>query len=267
MAAPPDAPLLPDLAVADGRTVGWVLGEHLTLARASTRIDCRFDAAIDAIAAAPDRWTIVAGTQVLGIDPASGAVLSALDVGDLDPVSIAVGRELALVRAAPVHHLLHLGQPTEIAIPDAATRARFAAPLATGEGLVWIDLDTIYRLHAGRVPSALGRAPKAEAIAVGPAGATLVQLPDDAVACAPGSLAVRLGQKVDASTARFSLDGATVLAATEDGAAWFDLATGKERESWEGNWLPVGFAPGPLLMDDEGRIHRAGGRVLVRATG
>ena len=81
---------------------------------------------------------------------------------------------------------------------------------------------------------------------------------------APRGLTVRVGLPLASETARFSNDGLTVLAAFPDGVVWIDLTTGAVRKKWEGAYVPVGFAPGPVLWDGErGTLVDAAGAVLL----
>lgn len=267
------APGRPDWIGADGETIGWIVRDRLFLLRdgAVDMVDLPEEAE-DACASPPSpgetggRWTVAFGNGFVHVDIAAADVVAAIVDDERDPVSARPGRDVGLFVEVPEHRLLRLSDGLALPLPDAAVRARWIRPWETGIGACWIDFDTLYRL-GGRI-SALGRAPGAEGIRCGPEGAVLVTLTDDTVVAAPRGLAVRVGQRLDADSARFSPDGNEVLAASEDGVVHVDLRDGTVIASWEGNFGPVGFAGGPVLWDlDRGTLVRGDVDVLGGVTG
>jgi hypothetical protein len=195
----------------------------------------------------------------------NGTAIDVFDLTELEGVQVLPGHGVSLLVAAPAHRLLCGDPAREIVIPEGATRAKFAAPFASGVGMCWIDLDQLYRWTEGRAPAALCRAGKATGMAVGPEGAVVVQVEDAVILAAPRSPSVRISSEIDTSSVRFSADGKQALAADEDGAVWFDLEAGTELKRWDGEFLPLGFAPGPYLLNGtSGAVVNAKGKVFVR---
>ncbi len=256
------APGEPDWIGTDGLRVGWVMADVLFL------LDLDGIAAVplgdlpDDVAAANGRWSAALSDGVVRVEgeEAVGAVL----IDEYDPVHVLPGVDCALAVAVPSHELLRTRDGARVPIPDAATRAKFAAPFLTGVGLCWIDLEVLYRLGESGQPNALGRASGAEAIAVGPRGSCLVQLAADTLVAPTRALAQKLGEKLDVATARFALDGETALVADEDGVVLLDLRTNRVSRRWDGALTPVGFAPGPVLLDREAcALVDADGHVIL----
>jgi hypothetical protein len=256
------APGVPDWIGADGVRVGWALRDRLFL-RTGDHVDVvELPDEIEEVCATPRRWTVALGNGFVRVDPATATVQELLLDDEAEPLATHAGEELGLFIEVPEHRLLRLADGRPLPLPDAALRTRWIRPWATGIGAVWIDLDVVCRLGA-RV-SVVGRAPSTEGLAVGPEGSLLVAIKGDAVVAAPRGLTVRVGLPLASETARFSNDGLTVLAAFPDGVVWIDLTTGAVRKKWEGAYVPVGFAPGPVLWDGErGTLVDAAGAVLL----
>ena len=227
--------------------------------------DVALDDTVAAVAIGPNGVAMVCG-ELLGRYSSGGVAVDATDYAEMDWVRVAPGWDGVLGISAPGHQLVLVDPPRELPIPEGASRARFAAPFASGTGMVWIDLEQVYRLRGAGMPSALGRANKAQALVVGPDGALVVQLEKDTLLASPRGVAVRLGATIDADSTRFSPDGMRALALDEDGVVLLDLAAGKELSRWDGDYLPLGFAPEPVLLDGaSGAIVRADGTPLVQS--
>lgn len=260
------APGEPDWIGTDGERVGWVMADVLFVLDAEGVTAVPLGDLPDDVAAAGGRWSAAIADGVVRVEgqAAVGAVL----IDEYDPVHVLPGVDCALAVAAPSHELLRTRDGARVPIPDAATRAKFAAPFQVGVGLCWIDLEVLYRLGEGGLPNALGRAGGAEAIAVGPRGSCLVQLAGDTLVAPTRALAQKLGEKLDVATARFSIDGESALVADEDGVVLLDLRANKVSRRWDGALTPVGFAPAPLLLDrDLGALVDAGGHVILDGFG
>lgn len=260
------APGQPDWIGADGERVAWVIRDVFFLLDGDGVEVVPVGDLVDDVVGSRGRWTLASGDAAVYVRgfTATGAVV----FDEIDPLEVRPGVDCALGVAAPRHVLCGIEGGSDIALPDAATRARLAAPFATGEGLVWIDLEVVYRMAAGRQPGAVGRAPGAEALAVGPGGAALVQLADDTLVVPTRALAARLGDKLDVATARFSPDGEQALVGDDDGVVLLGLREGKVLRRWDGDLVPVGFAPGPVMLDRaEGRLLGADGEVWLERLG
>ncbi len=252
----------PDWIGTDGEHVGWVMADVLFVLDGDGIAVVPLGDLPDDVVGAGGRWSAALCDGVVRVEAkeAVGAVL----IDECEPVHVLPGVDCALAVAVPSHELLRTRDGARIPIPDAATRAKFAAPFLSGVGLCWIDLDVLYRLGESGQPNALGRASGAEAIAVGPRGSCLVQLATDTLVAPTRALAQKLGEKLDVSTARFAADGESALVADEDGVALLDLRANKVSRRWEGALTPVGFAPGPMLLDrDTGALVDAEGQVVL----
>lgn len=258
------APGLPDWIGADGERVGWVVRDVLFWLDQGGVSTVRLPDLADEVAASPTGWTASTALGAVRVNPKDGTFTALLSVDEGEPLAVLPGRDCAVVVAVPEHSLVRLADGACVKLPDAATRAPFLAPFGTGVGLVWIDLDRLYRLTDGGIPNGLGTATGAQAIVCGPEGATLVGFESDTICAAPKRLAVRLGASVDVESARFSPDGLRALVADEDGVLELDLVAGKELRRWNGSFLPVGYAPGPVRWDRAaGTLIDADGAVLA----
>lgn len=256
------APGEPDWIGTDGEHVGWVMADVLFVLDGDGVAAVPLGDLPDDVAGANGRWSAALCDGVVRVEAseAVGAVL----IDEYDPVQVLPGVDCVLAVAVPSHELLRTRDGARVPIPDAATRAKFAAPFLTGVGLCWIDLDVLYRLGESGQPNALGRASGAEAIAVGPRGSCLVQLATDTLVAPTRALAQKLGERLDVSTARFAPDGESALVADEDGVALLDLRAKQVSRRWEGALTPVGFAPGPIMLDrDRGALVDADGHVIL----
>lgn len=258
-------PQIPEIIGLVGDRLAFVLDStpyFLTFAGDMTEIDLPDE--VDAASFAP-AGIALAGGDVLWRFAADGTALGVDDLTELEALRVLPGWDVTLAMAAPAHHLLQLSPAAELELPEGATRARHAAPFATGVGMVWVDLEQVYRLRHGSLPAALGRAPKAQGLAVGPDGAFVIQLEKDTLLAAPRGVGVRLGSVVDAESARFSADGLRAMALDEDGAVLLDLVNGKEIGRWDGDFMPIGFGPEPILLDGmAGAIVGGDGSVLIK---
>lgn len=257
------APGVPDWIGADGARVWWAVRDVLFCldAQGVTTTLLPDDVSECAVTAAGCTFATAYGAVMVSPEGIVGRALS-VDAGE--PLGVLPGADCVLVLSVPEHSLVPLAGGPAVPLPDAATRARFAAPFATGVGLVWLDLDYLYRMGADGRPHALGRAGGAAALAVGPFGATLVALEGDTICVAPGAPARRLGDPVDVEFARFSPDGLRALAADEDGLQEIDLRTGTTLRRWPGALTPVGYAPDATWLDGgTGNLTNADGRCLL----
>ncbi len=258
------APGLPDWIGADGQRIGWALRDTLFWLEEGGVSAVRLPDLVDEVAAAPGGWTASTALGAVRVNPEDGTFTALLSVDEGEPLAVLPGRDCAIVVAVPEHSLVRLSDGACVKLPDAATRAPFLAPFGTGVGLVWIDLDRLYRLTDGGIPNGLGTATGAQAIVCGPEGATLVGFEADTLCAAPKRLAVRLGAGVDVESARFSPDGLRALVGDEDGVLELDLVSGKELRRWDGSFVPVGYAPGPVRWDRAvGSLVDADGTVIA----
>lgn len=258
-------PRVPDFIGVVGDRLAFVLDDaafFITYAGEMTEVDLQDE--VESACFAPAGVAFTDGA-VLWRFTANCTALDVDDMSELEAVRILPGWDVALALAAPAHLLLRLAPPAVLPLPEGATRARFAAPFSTGVGMVWVDLEQVYRLREGTLPAALGRAPKPLGLAVGPDGAFAIQLEKDTLLASPRGVAVRLGSVIDVESTRFSPDGLRALALDEDGAVLLDLSAGKEITRWDGDFLPLGFAPEPILLDGAtGSIVTADGSVLIK---
>lgn len=258
------APGLPDWIGADGERVGWVLRDVLFWFDGAGVGSVRLPDLVEDVAASVGGWTASTALGAVRVDPSNGRFTALLSVDEGEPLAVLPGRDCAIVVAVPEHSLVRLADGSSVKLPDAATRAPLLAPFATGVGLVWIDLDRLYRLTDGGIPNGLGSAMGATSLSCGPDGAALVGLEGDTLCIAPRRLAVHLGSAIDVEGARFSPDGLRALAGDEDGVCEIDLSTGKELRRWDGSVVPVGYAPGPIRWDrDAGTLLDAEGIVIA----
>jgi hypothetical protein len=263
------APGLPESMQADGRRVGWVLRGAFWLLSDDGVVSVP-ELGTSVVAALPGRnaWVLLTEDRLWLGDPATG-IGHLLDLGQEDPdvelrpgVSwiVLAGGEGTRVLASPVE-----AADPALGLPAGARASLALAPWSDGAGLVWVDDNTIYRMAAGRRPSAIGQVSvRADALVSGPLGAVVVQAPDEFLAAAAGGLLVPLAQDVDLGTLRFSPDGLGMLAAVAGGVALVDLTTGRFVRRWEGPLLPVGWFGGPVLLDEaRGALLRDDGSVVL----
>ncbi|MFZ5476241.1 MAG: hypothetical protein ACOZNI_05645, partial [Myxococcota bacterium] len=256
------APGVPDWIGADGARVGWALRDRLFLLGDGWVDVVALPDDVEDVCASPGRWTVAHAVGFVCVDVASAQPVGVVLEDERDPVATRPGGDTGLFVEVPEQRLVRLADGLPLPLPDAALRARFLRPWETGVGACWVDMDTLYRM--GERVFALGRAPGPEALRCGPGGAVMVTLRSDTVLAAAKGLAVRAGVRLDASTARFSPDGQTALAASERGVVHVDLRDGKTLRAWEGDLAPVGFAPRPLLLDlDRGALVDGDGDVVL----
>jgi hypothetical protein len=236
------APGIPDWIGADGTRFGWSVRDRLFIVDGDFVRLVKLPAEVLEVAATPGAWVVALPNGCVTVDPAAGTPVALLLDDEAMPVEVRPGERACLFVEVPEHRLLRLASGDAVALPDAATRAKHIRPWASGEGACWVDLDTLYRMREGGSIAALGKAPGAEGIGVGPRGAVVVSLKADTVVAAPRGLALRLGERVDAESARFSADGTKALVATERGVAEVDLIVGSVGRRWEGDLAPVGYA-------------------------
>jgi hypothetical protein len=256
------APGAPDWIGADGTRVGWVIRDKLFLREGDQVRIVDLPDLVEDVVATTDGWVAALGTGFVRVDPERACIDLALVDDEAEPVTTRPGYHYGLFVEVPEHRLLKLDDGEPVDLPDAALRARHLRPWARGAGACWVDFDILYRL--GERVSAIGKAPGAEGIACGPDGAVAVALKADTVVAAPRGLAMRVGRRLDMASARFSTDGAKMLAADEEGVVLVDLATGGIDRTWEGSLAPVGWAPDILLWDAErGAVLDAEGAVWL----
>lgn len=257
-------PDIPELIGVVGEQLVFVLsGTPYFLSFAGQMTEIEFPGEVDDASFGQGGVAFVSGSSLWRFG-ADGKAVGAYDLAGFDVGRVLPGWDAVVGIGAPEHCLVQLTPPTDIALPEGATRARYVAPFATGVGMVWVDLEQVYRMREGSLPAALGRAPKVQALAVGPDGCFVIQLEKDTLLAAPRGVAVRLGSVVDAESARFSPDGMRALALDEDGAVLVDLVHGKEIRRWDGDFMPIGFGPEPILLDGgAGAIVGADGSVLL----
>jgi hypothetical protein len=236
------APGIPDWMGADGVRFGWSVRDRLFIVDGSFVRLVKLPAEVLEVAATPGAWVVALPTGCVTVDPSAGAAVALLLDDEATPVEVRAGDRVCLFVEVPEHRLLRLATGDAIPLPDAATRAKHIRPWASGDGACWVDFDTLYRMRGEGAIAALGKAPGAEGIGVGPNGAVVVSLKADTVVAGPRGLALRLGERVDAESARFSSDGTRALVATERGVAEVDLTAGSIGRRWEGDLAPVGYA-------------------------
>lgn len=249
-----EVPSAPSWLGADGTRVGFAVGATLSIL-GSERRDLELPGEVLAVAPTASRWTVVTRAATCLVDPASARVVSLLDPGER-PVAIHPGAEELVAIGVPVNRRLGTDDGRERFLPDGALRSRWLRPWLSGEGAAWIDMDHVYRVQ-GDVVRAVGRVRGATAFLVGPRGALIVAGGDLAAGGAPGKLLVEIAQPVEVEDATFSPDGSRALAEDDEGAVEIELETGSVARRWEGEWVPAGYAPGPVLWDVEA------GRLLV----
>lgn len=260
---------VPEWIGADGTRIGWTIRDRLFLLDRDGVTVVELPEYAEDASAVPGAWTLALGNGFVEVDPASAEVVRALVDDDAQPLSTRPGRDVGVFVEAPEHRLLRLSDGLALPLPDGALRSRWLRPWATGIGAVWVDSEVLYRFGAESRIAAIGRAPGTAAIAAGPGGGVIVSLKADTVVAAPRALAVRVGRRLDAASARFAPDGLTVLAASEDGVAHVDLADGKVLKTWTGSFAPVGFASltdiaHPVLWNVErGTLEDGDGRVIL----
>lgn len=257
------APGAPEWIGTDGTRLGWLVRDRLfVLHEDRVRVVELPDVAEDACPG-PTHWTVAHPRGFTLVDQVAGEVVAGVFEDERDPVATRPGADVGLVVAVPEHQLVRMVDGLPIPLPDGAIRARWIRPWARGPGACWVDMDILYRL--GSKISAVGRAASPEGIAVGPEGATLVTLAHGTVVAAPRSLAVDLDERLQAEGARFTPDGREALVASEDGIVLVDLVEGRVLRRWEGDLVPVGFAPDPLRLDlRSGRVLGDGDRVVAQ---
>lgn len=241
------APGLPDWIGTDGTHVLWALRDRLFVLQDEEVRVVELPDLVEDVVADPAGVVVALARGFVRVDLARAEVVAACLEDEADPVTTRPGLDLGLFVRVPSHKLVDLRTGAETPLPDAATRARFIRPWARGVGAVWVDFEHLYRM--GRRIEAIGKAPKAAGLAVGPEGAAVVQLETDTLVAAPRGLATRLGAKVDVASVCFRPDGMEALAAHPDGVARIDLAAGTVVEEYEGDLAPVGWAPEVRLLD------------------
>jgi hypothetical protein len=256
------APGEPDWLGADGVRVGWATRDRLFILRDDAVQLVELPDLVEEVCPTGARWTVALGSGFVRLDPATGRLEELLLDDEAEPLSTCAGADVGLFVEVPEHRLLRIQDGRALPLPAAALRARLIRPWSTGVGAVWVDDDIVVRLGA-RV-GVVGRAPGADTLACGPEGALIVATHDDTIVAAPGQLARTVGEPLDAASARFAPDGGSALVAGSSGVSWLDLTTGAVRQAWTGAFLPVGFAPGPVLLDqDRGALVRGDGSVIL----
>jgi hypothetical protein len=194
----------------------------------------------------------------------AGEFGTALTVDHGEPIAVLPGADCVLVVGVPEHGLVPFDGGAPLPLPDASTRARWAAPFATGVGLVWIDMDLLFRMGDDGRPRALGRAGGTQAMVVGPGGAVLVAREEDTLCAPPGGELRTVGDPLDVAFARFAPDGKRALVADEDGVVELDLRAGRVLRRWDGPLTPVGYTPGATWLDGrDGVVRDEHGRTLL----
>jgi hypothetical protein len=169
-------------------------------------------------------------------------------------VQVLPGTDELIAVCLPVNRRLRIDDGAERFLPDGALRSTWLRPWLDGGGAAWVDGEHVYRV-GGDVVRAIGRVVGVTHFHAGPGGAVIVEGRDLAAAAAPGKLLVTIAAEVEIEDARFAMDGERALAEDDEGAVEIELASGAVTRHWEGDLVPVGYAPGPVLWDVEaGRI-------------
>ncbi len=244
------APGLPDWIGSDGERLGWILRDRLFLLDGDGVEVVELPEYAEDCVATPMGWIVSLHNGFVRVDPRSCQLAAALVDDEADPVATRPGVDAALFVEVPEHRLLRLADGLPLPLPDAALRARWIRPWATGLGACWVDFDTLYRM--GDRISALGKSPGTAAIACGPGGAVMTTIAADTVVAAPRGLTARLGKRLDVDGARFDGDGGHALALSPSGVALVDLHGARIVREWDGAYVPVGFlGDRPILWDED----------------
>jgi hypothetical protein len=258
------APGLPDVLVADGRVTGWLhAGALWTRDAFGGLATLALPGGVEALLAAPGSWTAFGEDVLWRGDPATGvgALLEVpLEVEEVRPGGdwlVLVGPDGAEVVAAP-------GAPPVPTLDRTAREASSLAPFAAGPGLLWVSEDRVWTQGPRGVPRVLGHLPRVLGFVPGPHGSAAFLLPEGAAVLASGGALRRLRETLDFETVRFSPDGRRLLAAAPSGTVEVDLAEGRVDAAWDAALLPVGWAPGPILLDERtGTLVDASGGALL----
>ena len=248
----------PEWVGTDGHTLGWVVRDRLFLYCPGGAARCwmvELPDIAEGVCASPSGWVVALGQGFVVVDPDRAEIVAAVLDDDSDPVGTRAGREVGVLLEAPSSRALRLSDGAALALPDGANRSRWLTPFASGEGVIWVDGDVVYRLHGspGAAPriAAVGRLRGVLEVCAGPEGAAVIRGRSGSLLLAPRGFGVD-GPKLDA--VRFSSDGARVLATDEDGAVELSLRDGTAIRRWAGRFDPLGW------IDDVPWVHdrRAG---------
>lgn len=242
------APGWPEWVGTDGRVLGWVVRDRLFLRQPASSGDAarvwlvELPDIAEGVCPTQDGWVVALGQGFVVVDPQRAEIVAAVLDDDSDPVGTRAGREVGVLLEAPSSRALRLSDGAALVLPDGASRSRWLTPFASGEGVIWVDAEVVYRLHGrpGATPkiAAVGRARGTVEVCAGPGGAAVVRGRSGSLLLAPRGFGVE-GPKVDA--VRFSQDGARVLATDADGAVELSLQDGGALRRWAGRFDPVGW--------------------------
>lgn len=255
----------------DGVRLGWVVRDRLFLQDQDRVWMVELPDAAEGVWPDPAGWVVALGQGFVTVDPVRAEIASVVLDDDSDPVGTRVGRDVGVYVEAPSHRAVRLSDGQELVLPDGASRSRWLAPWGTGVGVVWVDMETAYRLSPQACPPgedrgvrivALGRVKGALEVCAGPHGAAVIRGRTGSLLVAPRGLGVA-GPVLEA--VRFSDDGERVLATDDAGALELTLADGKVLNRWPGRFDPVGFLGGAGVLHDHatGAVRTLGGVELA----
>lgn len=224
----------------DGQRIGWAVRDRLFLCSVCAPEVVRMVVLPDVIegaVASPDRWVVALGQGFVTVDPVRAEACGALLDDEADPVGTRAGCDVGVFLEPGGHRALRLSDGQPVAMPDGGGHSRWLSPWAFGEGVAWVDLDTVYRLSSGHI-RAIGRSRGTVELCVGPGGALVARGGSASLLAAPRGFGVE-GPKVEA--VRFSLDGERALVTDAEGASEILLRSGELVQRWAGRLDPVGF--------------------------
>jgi len=258
------APGLPDELFGDGSHLGWTTTEGLWILHEDEA--CLVPAAFPVgVSIAPERWLIVQGQP-------GGWTVTAVHPRGLQPQrwtfhsrGITVGAAWLVCDLGIQRQVISLDSGNEVSIPDGAADAR-PQPWTDEPGLVWTERESVYRMGSDMRVRVAGTLPAPPADwRVGPSGAAVFEVAGELWGMAPQSSPVLLfGAHLEGL--RFSPSGLAVLVFGAEGIVEHCLRTGAELWRLDGHFVPVGYAPDAVFLDEiSGRIRDREG--VVRAEG
>ncbi|MFT5682641.1 MAG: hypothetical protein ACI8RZ_003563 [Myxococcota bacterium] len=250
------SPGAPSMLLADGARIGWLARDGLFVDQGD-HVAFLAMPATARLSVSPSCWTTVVPEDA-GVRLSWGAPGKPWSHRVLPPGRVVAGGGWVRWRRGSRFSLSTLdGTPV-----DAPMGAFGALPWPDGPGASWWEGRYLYRMAvpgqvavAGILPGPItdGR--------IGPGGAAVLCVGDALYGVVPGGLPVLLEEEAGLDEARLSATEA--LLHTHDGVGRFSLADGSLLERAEGDCVPVGFAPEPLVYDEaEGTVATMGGDIL-----
>ena len=237
------SPGAPDLLLADGEQIGW-------LGRDGLFVDCGEEVGFLAMAppqslsVSPMCWTVV-------LEGAAGPVLFWGAPGQpwrrrvLPEGRAVAGGAWVRWRRGSQFTLTTL-DGAEVSAPMGAVRA---LPWPDGPGASWWEGRFLYRMPAPGQVAVAGILPGSITDGcIGPGGAALLSVGGALYGVVPGGLPAPLEVEAGLDDARLSATEA--LLHTHSGVGHFSLRDGTLLDEVEGECVPVGFAPEPLIFDE-----------------